>query len=80
MNDPLIQFLLVIAGGGLLMFGILTLVDDENSGKLHRAQHEAQKLCLEQYGARTFDVQDEYKMVYACRKDGKLHVINYENY
>lgn len=72
---PIFTFLGTFIVVFVLSFVVLT--DLDNHDKLHKAEHKAQRLCAEQNGAETYDVEGENKMVYACRKDGKLRVLAY---
>lgn len=78
-DDDIFPGIIVLGLGFLLGMAFMLAVgpSDDVASHTRAARKDAQALCAGHRGAVTFDVQDKNKLVYACRDDLKLKVLDY---
>lgn len=86
--DGLSQGVIYAGLGTLLIFVALIVFAPDHSGPTYEVSpvtnvdsgyYHAEQICKDRGGAQAYDIQDQNRMVYACKDDHILHVFDYSN-
>jgi hypothetical protein len=59
------------------VIGLFIYQDADQQNRVDAAKEKAALLCRAHGGAETYDVQDQPRLVYACRSDMRLKTLDY---